>query len=164
MQRLYGPDSILQAYFILLARVASCRALVMDGMPHIPGAFGTPAQLRAKLGDRAWYVQDLTDQEKQLVAARLLGFGGMEGTYRYVLTLGDLQADERPTGARHPGDQRFREVRGTQVRQPTLTALAEHFGLPLRDVRTLVRSARAKVADRMALRPPRRDDDDAGER
>lgn len=152
---LHGPDRILQTYFLLFAELASCRGVVLDGMPRCDGNAGAGLELRARLGDLGWYVQDLTAAELRVMAARLLGTGSIGSECRYLLTLSDLQPDEMPTGGRHPGDARFIEVRSSRVLQPTYQKLANHFGMPAREVRALIQNAREKVGNRLRERPAR---------
>lgn len=152
---LHGPDRILQSYFMLRAELVSCRGIALDGMPRCEGNPGTGLELRARLADLAWYVQDLTEKELRIMAARLLGVGAIGSEHRYLLTLSDLQPDEVPTGGRHPGDARFIEVRSSRVMQPSYQALAKHFDLPAREVRALAQHARQKVGARLRQRPAR---------
>jgi len=146
---LYGPDRKMQAYFLLHRLLSSCRGLRLDGMPHAAGNAGAPAHLRARLADLSWHVQDLSKEELEILELRLLGFGGVGSSERYVLTPSDLEPDEVPTGQRHPDDNRFLEVRGVQVRQPSYKALSDHLDLPVKEISAAVRSARSKVARRM---------------
>jgi hypothetical protein len=150
----YRPDYILRLYFWVRAGLSRGKALMVDGMPQIPGNPGTPAHMQARLADLAWYAQDLTAEERSIMELRLLGFGGVDNSYRYLFSAEDLELDEVPTGQRHPSDQRCFEVRGTRVRPPTLKEIAARLGLAAGEVSKLINQARAKVALRIQQKSP----------
>lgn len=151
--QLYGPDRLLQAYFCLRARLASCAGIALDGMPSQPTNVGAAAHKHARLCGLVWFVQDLTADELEVLAARVLGAAGVAPVYRYLVSAADMQPDEVATGGHHPGDPRCKEVRSMQVRQPTYKELADWLGRSHREIARLVREGRGKVGRRMRERP-----------
>lgn len=147
-----SPDQLMVQYFRLHARVASCAAIVMDGMPRGPRSVDAGEQHRVELAELHWYVQDLSPEERRVAEARVLGIGAETPHYRYLVNLSDVQPDEEPTGGRHPGDASLIEVRGRRTRFPTYHQLAHQLQLDAREVFNLYNAARRKVGLRLYWR------------